>query len=125
MEDLLKIGVVGSRGFNDYKLMCDTLDEYLDRVFVIVSGGAKGADSLGERWAKDNHVKTLIIRPEWRDGEGNYNPSAGFDRNHDIVDNSDIIIAFWDGLSRGTENTISIAKEQAKEVKIVYYNKVF
>lgn len=125
MDELLKIGVVGSRGFNDYKLLKDTLDEYLDRVFVIVSGGAKGADSLGERWAKENNVKTLIIRPEWRDSEGNYVPSAGFDRNEDIVDNSDIIIAFWDGLSRGTENTISIAKKQAKLEKIVYYNKVF
>ena len=125
MEDFLKIGVVGSRSFNDYKLMKDTLDEYKDRVFLIVSGGAKGADSLAERWAKENHVKTLIIRPEWRDGEGIYNPRAGFDRNEDIVDNSDIIIAFWDSLSRGTEDTISIAKEQGKLEKIIYFNKVF
>jgi len=124
MNDLLKIGVVGSRGFNDYKLMCDTLEKYRDDVFLIVSGGARGADSLGERWAKDNHVKTLIIRPEWHDSEGNYVPSAGFDRNEDIVDNSDIIVAFWDGLSRGTENTIGIAKEQAKTVEVIYFNKV-
>jgi hypothetical protein len=125
MEELLKIGVVGSRGFNDYKLLKDTLDKYLDKVYIIVSGGAKGADSLGERWAKENNVKTLIIRPEWRDRNGKYNPSAGFDRNVNIVDNSDFIIAFWDGMSRGTENTIHLTKEQSKRVVIIYYNKVF
>ena len=124
MNDFLRIGIVGSRGFNDYKLMCDTLDKYVDKVFLIVSGGAPGADSLGERWGKDNRVKTLIHRPKWRDSEGNYVPSAGFDRNELIVNDSDIIIAFWDSLSRGTENTISIAKEQGKPVEIVYFNKI-
>ena len=125
MNDLLKIGVVGSRGFNDYKLMCDTLNEYKDRVFLIVSGGARGADSLGERWAKENRVKTLIHKPKWRDEDGNYIPSAGFDRNELIVNDSDIIIAFWDSMSRGTEDTINQAKKMGKEVKIIYFNKVF
>ncbi len=125
MNDLLKIGVVGSRSFNDYKLLKDTLDKYKDNVFLIVSGGAGGADSLGEKWAKENRVKTLIHKPKWRDEEGNYIPSAGFDRNELIVNDSDIIICFWDGLSRGTENTISIAEKQGKTVIKVFFNKVF
>lgn len=119
--ELLKIGIIGSRSFNDYKLLKDTLDKYLDSIYIIVSGGAKGADSLGEKWAIENNVKTLIIKPEWE----KYGKSAGFIRNSEIVKNSDIIIAFWDGLSRGTEDSINKAKKENKEVKIIYFNKVF
>lgn len=119
--ELLRIGVIGSRGFNDYKLLKDTLDEYLDRVFLIVSGGARGADMLGEKWANENSVKTLIIKPDWE----KYGKIAGFLRNTDIVENSDLIIAFWDSMSRGTEDSIKKARDSGKEVKIIFYNKVF
>ena len=121
MNELLKIGVVGSRAFNDYKLLKDTLDEYKDRVFLIVSGSAKGADSLGEKWANENNVKTLIHKPDWE----THGKAAGFIRNELIVDDSDIVIAFWDGLSRGSEHSINLAKKQGKLEKIVYFNKVF
>lgn len=118
--ELLKIGVVGSRGFNDYKLMKDTLDEYKDKVFLIVSGGARGADSLAEKWADENNIKTLIHKPDW----DRYGKIAGFLRNTDIVADSDIIIGFWDGMSAGTENSINMAKKEGKLEKIVYFNKV-
>lgn len=121
MEELLKIGVVGSRSFNDYKLLKDTLDKYKGKMWLLVSGGAKGADSLGEKWANENHIKTLIHRPDW----DRYGKSAGFVRNELIVDDSDLIISFWDGLSRGSENSINLAKKKGKEVIIIYYNKVF
>jgi hypothetical protein len=121
MNDLLKIGVVGSRSFNDYKLLKDTLDQWRDKVFLIVSGGALGADSLAERWAEENRVKRLIHRPEW----DKYGKRAGFIRNQLIVNDSDMIISFWDGLSRGTEHTINIAKKEGKKVIIIYFNKVF
>ena len=120
MEEL-KIGVIGSRSFNDYKLLKDTLDQYKGKVWLIVSGGARGADSLGEKWAKENNVKTLIHRPDWNV----HGKAAGFIRNELIVDDSDLIIAFWDGLSRGSEHTINLAKKKGKEVKIIYFNKIF
>ena len=119
--ELIKLGVVGSRGFNDYKLLKDTLDKYKDKTFVMVSGGAKGADQLGEKWAKENNIKTLIFRPDW----DKFGKIAGFLRNKDIVDNSDVIVAFWDGLTKGTENTINLTKTAGKELEIVYFNKVF
>ena len=121
MEEFLKIGVIGSRGFNDYKVVCDTLNPYKDKVFLIVSGGAAGADSLGEKWANENHVKTLIHRPDW----DHYGKRAGFIRNELIVADSDLIIAFWDGMSRGSEHSINLAKKEGKEVKIIYFNKNF
>lgn len=120
MEDMIKIGVIGSRSFNDYELLKRTLDEYLGKVWVIVSGGAAGADSLGEKWAIENNVKTCIYKPDWE----KHGKSAGFIRNKDIVDDSDIVIAFWDSLSRGTEHSINLAKKMNKEVRIVYFNKI-
>ena len=120
VEDMIKIGVIGSRSFNDYELLKRTLDEYLGKVWIIVSGGAKGADSLGEKWAIDNNIKTCIYKPDW----DTYGKQAGFIRNKDIVEDSDILIAFWDGLSRGTEHSINLAKKMNKEVRIVYFNKI-
>ena len=117
----MKIGVVGSRGFNDYKLLKDTLDKYLPEATVVVSGGAKGADSLGERWANENGLETLIYLPNW----DKHGKQAGFIRNFEIIESSDIIIAFWDGMSKGTEHTIYNAENDGKEVIIVYFNKVF
>jgi len=63
----MKLGVVGSRTFNNY----DLLKKYLDKIHnkepisFIVSGGAKGADKLSERWASENNVKTIIFYPNW------------------------------------------------------------
>ena len=117
--NLLKIGVIGSRSFNNYKLLKDTLDKYKDDVFIIVSGGAKGADLLGEKWANENNIKKLIHKPNWEI----HGKVAGFIRNELIVDDSDMIIAFWDGLSRGTEHSINLAKQKGKDVEIIYFNK--
>src|SRR5690242_4999307 len=91
----VRIGVVGSRSFNDYELLKRMLDAYKGMVSLIVSGGAAGADSMAEKWALENNVKTCIFKPDWE----KHGKSAGFIRNKDIVDNSDLILAFWDGLS--------------------------
>lgn len=120
VEDMIKIGVIGSRSFNDYELLKRTLDEYLGKVWVIVSGGAKGADYLGEKWAIENNIKTCIYKPDW----DTYGNKAGFIRNKDIVEDSDLIIAFWDALSRGTEHSIKLAEKMGKEVRIIYFNKI-
>ena len=120
VEDMIKIGVIGSRSFNDYELLKRVLDEYLGKVWVVVSGGAKGADSLGEKWANENNIKTCIYKPDW----DTHGKGAGMIRNKDIVEDSDIIIAFWNSLSRGTEHSINLAKKMDKEVRIVYFNKI-
>jgi len=113
---LSKIGVVGSRSFNYYKLLCSYLDKY--QPSVIVSGGAKGADSLAERYAKEHDIPTVIYKPEWN----KYGKRAAYIRNKLIVENSDLIIAFWDGTSKGTKMIIDIAKKLCKEVIVVYVN---
>lgn len=112
----MKVGIVGSRNFNDYKLLVETLRE-VPKIDMIISGGAVGADTLGEMYAKHNDIPTLIFRPEW----DKYGKSAGFIRNHDIVKNSDIVFAFWDGKSKGTQSSIDICEKQGKNYKIINF----
>ena len=54
----MKLAIIGSRDFNDYEFLCDELKPYLHKITLVISGGAKGADSLGEKWAKDNNIPT-------------------------------------------------------------------
>ncbi len=112
----MKLGVVGSRTFNDYNLLKKTLDKY--DIDEIVSGGANGADQLAERYAEEKNIKTNIFLPDWK----KYGRKAGPLRNKQIVENSDYIIAFWDGVSRGTLSSINLAKHMGKDLTIVKFN---
>lgn len=109
--------VIGGRDFNDYLLLCTTLDKY--PIHVIVSGGAKGADSLGEKYAKERDIQTIIFYPDW----DRFGKSAGYKRNKQIVESSEIVIAFWDGVSKGTKHSIDIARQLGKELIIINYGK--
>lgn len=111
----MKVGVIGSRGFKDYDLVVKTLSK-MD-ISLIVSGGAIGADTLGERYAKENNIETKIFLPDWK----THGKSAGFIRNTDIINESEIIVAFWDGVSRGTKDSIDKANKLEKQVIIVNY----
>ena len=115
----MKLAVVGSRTFNDYDLLKSKLDAIHNRkpITVIVSGGAKGADSLAERWARENRIELLIFTPDW----DKYGKRAGFIRNEDIIKNSDAVIAFWDGTSKGTKHDIDLAKKYEKSCLIVKF----
>jgi len=114
----MNVGVVGSRTFFDYKLMREVLDQY--EIDLIVSGGAKGADHLAERYAEEEGIEILVINAKWI-VDGKYLKAAGFIRNRDIVDASDMIIAFWDGKSKGTKHSIDLAQKAGKEVIIIRY----
>jgi hypothetical protein len=111
--EYMKVAVVGSRNFQDYDLLKQILAEY--EITEIVSGGAKGADSLGEKYAKEHNLPIEIFKPDWkRLGRG-----AGPARNKTIVENADFVIAFWDGVSKGTQSSINIAKKLNKALRIV------
>lgn len=113
----MKIAVIGGRDFNNDTLLNNTMDTYKSKISVLVSGGARGADSMGENWAKRNNIPTDIYIPNWN----KFGKSAGFIRNKDIINNCDIVIAFWDGKSKGTANSIAIAKDLDKEIIIIKY----
>ena len=115
----MKLAVVGSRDFNDYGLMKKYLDKIhsVEPITHIISGGARGADSLSEKWAKENNVETLIFKPDWN----KYGKKAGYLRNVDIITNSDKVLAFWDGTSKGTQHSINLSNKEGKKIKIVYF----
>lgn len=117
----MKLAIVGGRDFNDYNILTTWVDSifYMQNTNLkfVVSGGAKGADSLAKKYT-DEHIAEYIEYPaEWN----KYGKSAGFIRNQTIVDNCDMVLAFWDGQSRGTADTIEKAKKAKKPTFIVYY----
>jgi len=106
----IKVAIIGSRNIANIEL-----SGYLPKnISMIVSGGARGIDTLAEKYADKNGIPKLIFLPDYK----RYGKIAPLLRNKQIVDNADIIIAFWKGHSRGTKYTIDYAKECCKEVII-------
>lgn len=120
---LFKVIVAGGRKFNDYHLLKERLDYYLQYKvrqgyeIVIISGGATGADSLGERYARERDYCVERYPAEW----DKYGLSAGYRRNTEMAKVADALIAFWNGSSKGTKNMIDIAKQRNLQYKVVKY----
>ena len=110
----MKLAIIGSRIFLDYELLKQEVDKLSD-IEMIISGGAKGADSLGVRYAKEKGIKYIEYLPEWN----KYGNSAGFIRNNDIINNCDCVLAFWVGSSKGTKHAIDLAEKLGKDIKII------
>ena len=118
-----KVIIAGTRFFNDYSLLKETADRLLaDKItsgysIVIVSGGCAGADMLGERYAKENGYSIDRYPAEWKE----YGKKAGIMRNAVMADNADALIAYWNGISRGTKNMIDEARKRGLAVRIKRY----
>lgn len=115
---MMKVAVVGSRTFSNRDLLFEKLDE-LQRVHggfdLIVSGGATGADALAEEYALARQIEVMVLEADWK----RYGRGAGPMRNQEIVKAADVVVAFWNGESRGTANTIEIARRWKKTVVVV------
>jgi hypothetical protein len=117
----MKLAIVGGRDFNDKELFNKTMIEFIDKVSVVISGAAKGADTFGENWAKENKIDTIIHLPNWE----KHGKAAGYVRNKLIIEDCDMCIAFWDGKSKGTESSIKLCKQSNKPIKIVKYETIY
>ena len=125
----LRVIIAGSRDFNDYELLNKSAIEIITKKTMlpdltrIVSGGARGADTLGERFAKEFGLEVKKFPADW-DGLGK---RAGYVRNAEMAkfavedDNDGMLIAFWDGQSRGTKHMIDLAKRYGLEVHVVNF----
>ena len=125
----LRVIIAGSRDFCDYELLKKSAIEIITKKTMlpdltrIVSGGARGADTLGERFANEMGLEISRFIPDW-DGLGK---RAGYVRNAEMAkfavedDNDGMLIAFWDGQSRGTKHMIDLAKRYGLEVHVVNY----
>ena len=114
-----RVLIAGSRSFTDYEQAKEYIDFCISNIrkeneIIIVSGGAKGADLLGERYAQENGFKIERHLPDWK----TYGRGAGVHRNKTMVEVSDYVICFWDGASRGTKSTICFSLKLKRPLKI-------
>jgi len=108
-----KVAVVGGRDFTDKTNMFFILDIYVEKhgISQIISGGAKGADTLAKSYAESRGIPFLEFPAEW----DKYGKSAGYIRNEDIVRASDVVIAFPTKNSKGTWDTVAKADKHYKK----------
>lgn len=111
----MKVAVIGGREFKDYVRLKRILDLY--PITTVVSGGANGADSLGEKYADEKGLQKEIYYPDW----DLFGKSAGFIRNTTIIENCDMVVAFWDGASKGTKDSLDKAQALRKTTLIAYF----
>lgn len=119
---MIKLIVAGSRTFADYSLLEQKLDFYLQAYLLsgdveIVSGKARGADTLGERYARERSLSLKQFPADWE----RFGRAAGYRRNEMMVRYATHCICFWDGISKGTAHAISLAKRQGLVLRVVRY----
>lgn len=121
----MKIAIIGSRYLHDLRFLNKAIDKspFKDKITMVISGGASGVDYLAERWCKYNKIPIIIYKPDW----DKYGKSAGPIRNQYIIENSDGVIAIPHPTkeSKGTNNSIKIAKEKDKPLFIYNVNNDF
>jgi hypothetical protein len=119
MNDKFRVIIAGGRDFDDFRFLCKKcMFKLQDKTnVVIVSGTAKGADQLGEKFAKFMGYEIKQFPANWDLGL-----VAGMLRNREMAEYADALIAFWDGKSKGTKNMIEEAQKRNLQVAIYYYN---
>lgn len=112
----MKTIIAGSRTITDYNILLKALDESFmkDDISEIVCGKAKGVDTLGERYGKENNIQIKYFIPDW----DNFGKSAGYKRNLQMGEYADNAIILWDEESKGTKHMIDIMKRFKKEIFI-------
>lgn len=122
----MRVIIAGGRDFTNYTYAKEILDKLFRRLnkekLIIISGGARGADAIGERYAREHNIALEIYEADWnRQPDGSYDKSAGYKRNTQMADVSQALVAFWDGRSRGTNHMIKIAEAKNLNVRVIKY----
>lgn len=114
-----RVALVGSRDFVDYDNFKQKVDSTLEswgitpKEVVVVSGGAKGTDTLAEKYAKEETTnKPLIFKPDWK----THGKKAGILRNGDIIEAAEYCIAFPSENGKGTQD--SMKRATAKKIPL-------
>lgn len=112
----MKVIVAGSRDIGEryYPWIKEHLDASPYPITTLISGGARGVDSLGERWAREAGVECEVYPANWN----LYGRSAGYRRNVEMAQTADALIAFWTGKSPGTEHMIKTMEKAKKPVLV-------
>lgn len=119
---MFRVIIAGGRDFQDYPMLRQTMDSLLSNIqddIVVVCGKARGADTLGERYAQERGYTVHTFFADWE----KWGKAAGFIRNEEMANNADALVAFWDGESRGTKHMIELAKRYQLKVRVKLYRK--
>lgn len=110
----MKIAIVGSRNITEeiYDSLCEAIPIGAS---MVISGGANGVDALAEKYAIENRLPLMVIRPEY----DKYGKCAPLERNKKIIEQADYVLAFWDGKSRGTAQVIDTCVRTYVPVKVI------
>lgn len=114
----MKVIIAGTRDFNDYRAVKSTVDRTCWDITEVVSGGASGADALGEEYARHIGIPLKIFEADW----SKHGKAAGPIRNREMATYADALIAFWDGASKGTMNMIQEARNAGLKIYVYQYN---
>ncbi len=117
---MFRVIIAGGRDFDDYNLLKSTMDRFLSKItseICIVCGMARGADLLGERYAKEKGYVVHRFPADWE----TFGKVAGFVRNEEMAQNADALVAFWDGDSHGTQHMIKTAKRYKLKIRVKRY----
>ena len=131
----MRVIIAGGRDFNDFKLLESNINKIFKQLsdeksisacidesnIEIICGKARGADTLGEQFAKEYKLSIKYFTADWN----TYGKSAGYRRNAEMAnyakEDNGVLIAFWDGKSKGTKHMIDLAKSNNIRVFIVNY----
>lgn len=114
----MKLAIVGSRDYSDIEQARKIFKNFFKaHTKEIISGGADGADSIGASLASENDITLTEHRPDWQ----KHGKAAGMVRNKLIIDDCHMVLAFWDGKSKGTANSLGHARRQGKPTFIIYF----
>jgi hypothetical protein len=123
---MVSLAIIGARTFTDYTLLCEEVksqcynwDIKISDIKTIVGGHCKGADLLGEKFARDNGIPLNIFYPDWK----KHGKSAGIIRNYDIIANATHVIAFPSVGGSGTQHSIRLAQKAGKPYHVVSFDK--
>ena len=111
----MKLIIAGSRSFTAYQRLCQVLAPDRHRITQVITGGARGADQLGYRWAWKHAVRHQLFRAEWE----RFGKSAGVRRNHEMAQAGDMLVAFHVNNSPGTAHMIACMRALGKPVVLV------
>jgi hypothetical protein len=112
----MKTIIAGSRTCNSIQQINEAVSKASWIPTTVISGTARGADQLGEQWAREHKIPIIKFPANWdRDGK-----AAGYKRNEVMANNAEALIAIWDKTSKGTEHMINIAKRKGLKILIHY-----
>lgn len=130
----MKTIIAGSRDITDYKKICSAIKKSGFRITEVVSGRAPGVDTLGEQWADDNTVPIKPFPADWNNLTApgariktnrwgkQYNANAGHDRNQQMAEYAEALVAVWDGASPGTKSMIDYARKRNLRIYVMVFS---